>query len=74
MGWFIILIKELTDMIRDRRTIFMMVVMPLVVIPLLATTAIKLTQSQIEKAKDKELRVAVIGETCLLYTSPSPRD
>ena len=63
MGWFIILIKELTDMIRDRRTIFMMVVMPLVVIPLLATTAIKLTQSQIEKAKDKELRVAVINET-----------
>ena len=50
-------------MIRDRRTMFMMVVMPLVVIPLLATTAIKLTQSQIEKAKDKELRVAVIGET-----------
>ena len=63
MGWLIILIKELTDMIRDRRTIFMMVVMPLVVIPLLAITAIKLTQSQIEKAKDKELRVAVIGET-----------
>ena len=63
MGWLIILIKELTDMIRDRRTIFMMVVMPLVLIPLLATTAIKLTQSQIEKAKDKELRVAVIGET-----------
>ena len=63
MGWFIILIKELTDMIRDRRTMFMMVVMPLVVIPLLATTAIKLTQSQIEKAKDKELRVAVINET-----------
>ena len=50
-------------MIRDRRTMFMMVVMPLVVIPLLAITAIKLTQSQIEKAKDKELRVAVIGET-----------
>ena len=63
MGWFIILIKELTDMIRDRRTMFMMVVMPLVVIPLLAITAIKLTQSQIEKAKDKELRVVVIGET-----------
>ena len=63
MGWLIILIKELTDMIRDRRTMFMMVVMPLVVIPLLATTAIKLTQSQIEKAKDKELRVVVIGET-----------
>ena len=63
MGWVIILIKELTDMIRDRRTIFMMVVMPLVVIPLLATTAIKLTQSQIEKAKGKELRVAIIGET-----------
>ena len=63
MGWLIILIKELTDMIRDRRTMFMMVVMPLVVIPLLAITAIKLTQSQIEKAKDKELRVAVIGET-----------
>ena len=63
MGWLIIFIKELTDMIRDRRTMFMMVVMPLVVIPLLAITAIKLTQSQIEKAKDKELRVAVIGET-----------
>ena len=53
-------------MLRDRRTIFMMVVMPLMVIPLLMTTAIKLTQSQVEKAKDKELRVAVIGET----TSP----
>jgi sodium transport system permease protein len=63
LGWFIILVKELTDMLRDRRTIFMMVVMPLMVIPLLMTTAIKLTQSQVEKAKDKELRVAVIGET-----------
>ena len=42
--------KEIKDTLRDRRTILMMVVMPLVVVPLLITVVVKVQQSQMEKA------------------------
>ena len=54
--------KELKDTLRDRRTILMMVVMPLVVIPLLITVVVKVQQAQIEKAEAKRLVIAFIGE------------
>lgn len=53
--------KELTDTLRDKRTIIMMVVVPLLVVPLLMTLIIKVGQRQQERAESKQLRVAVIG-------------
>ena len=54
--------KELKDTLRDRRTIMMMVVMPIVIIFLLITFVVKIQQSQIEKAQSKQLRIAFVGE------------
>lgn len=53
--------KELKDTLRDRRTLMMMVVMPLVVVPLLITVVVKIQQGQMEKAEAKRLTVAFIG-------------
>ena len=54
--------KELKDTLRDRRTVMMMVVMPLVLVPLLITVVVKIQISQIEKAEEKQLRIAFIGK------------
>ncbi|MFQ6675754.1 MAG: ABC transporter permease [Fidelibacterota bacterium] len=53
--------KELKDTLRDRRTLMMMVVMPLVVMPLLITVVVKIQQSQMEKAEAKTLTIAFVG-------------
>lgn len=58
----IIFKKELKDTLRDRRTILMMVVMPMVLVPLLITVVTRIQQSQMEKAEAKELRIAFVGE------------
>lgn len=61
MRWIKILAKELKDTLRDRRTIMMMIVMPLVMIPLLITVVVKIQVAQVEKAQEKQLRIAFIG-------------
>ena len=48
-------------MLRDRRTLFMMIGAPLLIMPLLFTTVIKVTEAQVKKAKTKELKIAVLG-------------
>jgi len=53
--------KEFTDTIRDRRTLFVMVVFPLVLIPLLMTIVMNMQMSSMKKAEEKVLRVALIG-------------
>jgi len=53
--------KEIKDTIRDRRTIMMMVVMPLVIIYGLITLIVKIQTSQIEKMEAKQLRVVFVG-------------
>jgi sodium transport system permease protein len=55
--------KELKDTLRDRRTLMMMVVMPLLLIPLMVIVVTKIQSSQFEKAEAKQLHVAFIGET-----------
>lgn len=54
--------KELKDTLRDRRTILMMVVMPLAIVPLLITGIVKIQQAQMEKAVAKQLRIAFAGQ------------
>ena len=51
--------KELKDTLRDRRTLISMVAIPLLLFPLLLGISTKVMRSQLEKAQDKVLRVAV---------------
>jgi sodium transport system permease protein len=51
--------KELMDTLRDRRTLISMVAIPLLLFPLLLGISAKVMRSQLEKAQDKVLRVAV---------------
>jgi sodium transport system permease protein len=52
--------KEFIDTIRDRRTIILMIVLPLLVFPLIMGVASKLAVSQTKKAKTKVLKVGLI--------------
>lgn len=51
--------KELTDTIRDRRTLFVMVIFPLLLFPVLITVMTKIQTSQMRKAEGKVLRVGL---------------
>ncbi len=53
--------KEFTDVLRDKRTILMMIVMPLLAIPLLMTIMIKVVQRQERKADEEQIDLAVVG-------------
>ncbi len=54
--------KEFTDSVRDRRTLFMMVVFPLILFPLLMTVFTRLQLSQMRKAEEKILRLSLVNE------------
>lgn len=57
---FIIFKKELLDTLRDKRTILVMIVIPLLLFPILINIATKITVKQIQKAEEKILNVALI--------------
>ena len=57
MKYWIIAKKEILDTTRDKRTLLMMIVMPLLLVPTLIGTLMKIESSQREKslrAKDKD--------------------
>ena len=55
-----IFFKELLDTVRDRRTLFVMVIFPLLLFPLLLTAVTAVQTSQIRKAEDRVLRVGLV--------------
>ena len=57
--------KELTDTLRDRRTLVFMLLVPIVAIPLLMTGMSKLMISQITKVKEEASRVVITGRQWL---------
>jgi sodium transport system permease protein len=57
----IIFKKELRDMLRDRRTLFFMVVMPFLVIFLIFNLSMRLGMNMEKRAQEKKLRVAVFS-------------
>ena len=59
---FVILKKELIDTLRDRRTIMMMVVLPVLLIFVIVNLTITLGRSQTRKAQEKELNVGLIAK------------
>ena len=52
--------KELTDTLRDRRTIIMMVVIPMLLFPVLITVVTKVMSRQVKKEEDKVLSVGLL--------------
>ncbi len=53
--------KEFTDTIRDRRTIFMMIVFPLLLVPAMMIIVTNMQMSSMKKAEEKVLRVALVS-------------
>ncbi len=58
---FTVLKKELTDTLRDKRTLLSAIILPAIVIPLLIFGVTKLQKSLMDKAGEKPLRIALIG-------------
>ncbi len=57
----IIFLKELKDMLRDRRSIFFMIVFPMVIFPLLITGIPSFFHKAEQKERTKQLKVTVVG-------------
>ena len=55
--------KELIDVLRDRRTLFFMVVIPVVVMPLLIFISLKFQEYQNKKSEEKTLNIALVNES-----------
>ena len=62
MKFLVIAKKEMIDITRDKRTLFMMIAFPLLLMPVMIGSMLKITSSQAKKASLKELKVAFIGE------------
>ncbi len=54
--------KEIIDVTRDRRTILMMVVVPLLLVPVLIGTIFKITTTMADKASEKQMKVRFFGQ------------
>jgi len=55
--------KELIDVLRDRRTLMFMVVIPILITPLLIIGSIKFQEYQNKKSQEKILKIAYINES-----------
>lgn len=60
---FTIARKEFLDTIRDRRTVLMMVIIPLLLFPVIMLSVAAFTASRAKKAQTKQLRVGWISES-----------
>ena len=58
---FIVYRKELTDMLRDRRTIFAMVVFPLVIFPLMSVGINQLAEKSVRKVRQEASPIMLLG-------------
>ena len=59
---FTIIKKEMRDLVRDRRTMFFMIVFPAVILHLIIGGSTMLTTFVLKKEMDKTLTVAIVGE------------
>lgn len=55
--------KELKDTVRDRRTMLMMLVIPLLLFPVLINIVLGVSTSYADSAESKVLKIGVIGDT-----------
>jgi sodium transport system permease protein len=57
-----IFLKELRDILRDRRTLFVMVVLPILLYPLLMIGFTQIAALQVSKLEQKKSHVVILGE------------
>ncbi len=62
MRALIIAKKEVIDITRDKRTLIMMVAIPLLMVPVLMGTMMKIVSSQAEKASERQLKMRFVGQ------------
>lgn len=55
--------KEVIDTLRDRRTLIVMLVVPIVLMPALFVAMGKITKWQVKESQTQEITVAVVGES-----------
>jgi sodium transport system permease protein len=66
---FTIFKKELKDTLRDRRTLMMMLVIPLLVFPIIMNIFVSVSASFQKEAATKTLKIGMVGdENNLIYT------
>jgi sodium transport system permease protein len=58
---FTVIKKELTDTLRDKRTLISAIILPAIIIPLLIFGVTKLQKSLMDKEGNKQLKIALIG-------------
>ena len=64
---FTIFKKELKETLRDRRTILMMIVIPVLLIPVILNVSVGIMSSVEKEASAKELRIGILGKkTCFV--------
>lgn len=56
-----VFVKEILDSLRDRRTLFTAVLMPILLMPAIMVGSFKLQEAQVKKAQEKVITVAVSG-------------
>ena len=66
---FTVLAKELKVTLRDKRTLISAIILPAIVIPLLIFGVTKLQKNLMNKASDKQLRIALVGTPPLFTTT-----
>jgi len=59
---FTIFKKELKDTLRDRRTLMMMLVIPILIFPIILNVFVTISSSFQEEAASKTLKIGVVGE------------
>lgn len=59
---FTIFKKELKDTLRDRRTIIMMLVIPVAIFPIILTLFVSISESFSKEAAEKTIEIGVVGE------------
>jgi sodium transport system permease protein len=58
---WLVFLKELTELLRDRKTLFFMIALPILIFPLIFGGVAYFTSQAIEKAESKVLKYAVVG-------------
>ncbi len=56
---FTIFKKEMLDMLRDRRTVLTMIVMPILLMPVIITLTSKIASDRMKKAQEKDIKIAI---------------
>ena len=65
MKYWIIAKKEILDTARDKRTLLMMIAMPLLLVPTLIGTLMMIESSQREKASEQKIKIHFVGKSLL---------